>query len=137
MLYRLAGSPEVSETAALPFTDVSGSAWYRTALTWAYNVGLAKGVNAYTFAGNADVTRQELAVFLQRFVALSGSGDLSQQASLSGYWDAGQVASWAKEAMSWAVGTGLIQGRTSSSLAPKGTATRAEAAQMLMRFLSD
>jgi hypothetical protein len=137
ILYRLAGSPEVTGSELLPFTDVSGDAWYRDALTWAYQKGLANGVSATSFAGTSKVTRQELAAFLQRYVALIQGEDVSARADLSGYTDAGQVAGWAAEAMEWAVSTGLINGRTATTLAPLGSASRAEAAQMLTRFLQD
>jgi hypothetical protein len=137
ILYRLAGSPEVTDSESLPFTDVSAEAWYREALTWAYQNGLANGVSATSFAGSSKVTRQELAAFLQRYVALIQGEDVSARADLSGYTDAGQVAGWATEAMEWAVSTGLINGRSATTLAPQGSASRAECAQMLTRFLQD
>jgi hypothetical protein len=135
ILYRLAGSPEVDGESELPFADVSDVSWYRDALVWAYEAGLAQGVSSTRFAGNQNVSRQELAVFLYRYVTLTQTGALPQEGSLSGFSDAGEVASWAQEGMTWAVSAGLIQGRSGSTLAPKGNASRAEAAQILTRFL--
>ena len=79
------------------------------------------------------MTREQLAVILQRYAKLCGY-DVSQQAELASYADADAVSGWAQNAMRWALATGLIQGRSQTTLAPAGTATRAEVATILMRF---
>jgi hypothetical protein len=136
ILYRMAGSPTVTDNG-LPFTDVNADTWYRDALVWAYQLGVAKGVSDTSFAGSQYVTRQELAAFLQRYVTLVQKESATATASLSKYTDAGKVSSWAQDAVKWAVGTGIIQGTSDTTLSPLSNASRVETAQMLTRFLSN
>ena len=134
-LYRMAGSPAPSRPAsALPFTDVPRSAGYQTALRWAWEQGLVGGYDETTFAGPANVTRQQLAVMLWRYDRMGG-GDAAAAGDLSAFADGAEVSGWAAEAVSWAVGRGLLTGRSGGLLEPKGYTTRAEAAQLLMRYL--
>lgn len=134
-LYRMAGSPAPTRPAAdLPFTDVPRSAGYLSALRWAWERGLVGGYDAATFAGPANVTRQQLAVMLWRYDRLRDGTD-APAGDLSGFPDGAEVSGWAREAMSWAVGRGLLTGRAGGRLEPKGYTTRAEAAQILMRYL--
>jgi hypothetical protein len=86
-----------------------------------------------TFAPNKNITRQEMAVFLYRYADLKGY-DISQRADLSAFTDSDKVQSWAQDAMSWAVATGLVNGVGDDILDPNGLATRAQVATILMRF---
>ena len=102
---------------------VSGSAWEEDARNWAMASGVSDGTNP-----RSSISRQELAAMLWRYVNQPGN-----RASLDGFSDVDEVAGWAAEAMSWAVDAGLIQG-SNNKLNPRGNATRAEAAAILMRF---
>lgn len=131
-LHRANGSPKSKLSVSdLPFHDVSSRAKYVEALCWAYEQGLVSGRPDGAFYGTADVTRQELAVMLYRCAKpSSGAGG-----SLSGFSDGNSVAGWARDAVSWAVGEGLFQGDAAGRLDPNDSVTRAETAQILMRFL--
>ena len=133
VLYRLAGEPE--STAQVTFTDVKEDAYYYKAVAWALENGITTGVDATRFAPNADVTREQMVTFLFRYAEASGQ-DVNRMASLSSFRDAGSVSNYAREAMAWAVGNDILQGMEQDLLAPQGTATRAQAAAMLMRFLT-
>ena len=130
VLYRIAGEPAV--TGDSPFVDVVAGAWYENAVIWASQNGIAKGVADDLFNPEAEVTREELAVFFYRYAELAGE-DASVRGDLSVFADGDTVHSWAKEELSWAVGTGLVEG-TDAGLAPLGKATRAQLATMLMRY---
>ena len=105
---------------------VAGDDWQETAVAWAIECGVSDGSSP-----EAPITREQLVTMLWRFCGESaGSGDLS------GFTDAGEISIWAIEAMGWAVGVGLVQGRGGGILAPGGQATRAEAAQLFLA-LSD
>jgi hypothetical protein len=133
-LYAAAGSPSTSFSAGdLPFTDISAETPYLPALTWAYGQGIVDGYNENTFGGMASVTRQQLAVMLRRCAQLYGTVDPA--GDLSGFADRSSVADWARDGLSWAVGEGLIAGRSSDVLDPQGLTTRAELAQIVMRFV--
>ena len=133
ILYRLAGEPDVSGDAA--FTDVAPGLWYSTAVAWAAEKGIANGISETEFAPGNNLTREQLATVLYRYAQDQGY-DVSASADLSGYPDAGQIQSWAQDAMTWAVAEGLLQGFEDDSLQPGGTATRAQIATILMRFLA-
>lgn len=133
-LHRLAGSPTPGRPAAdLPFTDAPQSAAYLTALRWAWEKGLVDGYGGSTFAGPANVTRQQLAVLLHRFARLTGPA-VGDPGALAQFPDGDQVSPWARDAMSWAASQGLLGGRPGGSLDPRGYVTRAEAAQVLARM---
>ena len=131
VLYRLAGEPAVE--GASPFTDVQAGRFYADAVTWAYSNEIAKGVTAGRFMPGSPVTREQMVTFLARFAQWSGL-ELPVEGSLEDYTDAGSVSAYAEEAMAWAVKNGIIQGMTETTLAPKGTATRAQIAAVLMRY---
>ena len=128
ILYRLAGSPDVSSQAE-PFIDVADSHWAHDAIVWAYQTGVITGVTAHTFLPGAFVTRQQLVTMLWRY---AGSPDAA--ADLAHFYDRFAVASWAQTAMAWAVEQGLIAGVSEHTLLPVGTATRGQLATILMRF---
>ncbi len=119
----------VTILARLDGVDTSGSSpWYAAGRTWAMNNGISDGTNM-----EGKITREQLAAMLYRYAKLKGY-DVSASADISAYTDASSVSSWATDAMRWAVGAGLINGRTATTLAPQGNATRAEVAAILMRF---
>ena len=131
-LYRLE-EPAV-QTLNLPFADVEPGAWYEKAAIWGNLVGIAKGDENGAFYPDDAVAREELAVMLYRYgkvLNLPTSG----RDSLTSFADAGDVSSWARDAVAWAVDSGMLNGDADGRLAPTGTATRAEAAAMLMRFI--
>lgn len=125
ILYAREGKPAVSGAAAI--SDVPANAWFHDAMQWAKAQGVIAGYPDGRMEPNAPVTREQLAVILHSY-AQKKDMDLSKTAGLAGYADAADVSVWAKDAMSWAVGSGLISGRSASILAPVGSATRAECA---------
>lgn len=131
VLYRLAGKPPVSYTAL--FSDIPDGQWYTAGTVWAGQRSVVTGVGDGRFSPFANVTRQEIAVILYRYAQQTGR-DVSQSADLSRFGDSGAVASWGREAVSWAVGAGVLSGNN-GLLLPGGDATRAEVAAMLHRFV--
>ena len=130
ILHRLAGSPEAE---APSFPDVEADTWYTQAVAWAAEEGIVLGYGNGRFGPEDPVTREQLAALLYRYAKYQ-EYDTSGRASLSGYTDAAQISSYARVAMAWAVDTGLLTGRTQTTLVPGGTATRAELAVILERF---
>lgn len=130
VLHRLAGEPAVSYSAM--FRDVPEGKWYTAGTIWAGTEGVVSGVGGGRFNPSANVTRQEIAVILYRYAKKMGY-DVSTSASLSGFSDSASVASWSREAMSWAVGAEILNG-SSGALRPGGDATRSEVSAMLHRF---
>ena len=133
ILYRLAGQPAVS--GDLPFPDVESGTWYTDAVVWAAENGIVNGVSDTEFAPGDDITREQLAAILYRYAACQGY-DVSQRADLSGFGDASSISGYAQEALSWAHAQGLVLGFEDGSLRPQGTASRAQIAAVLMRFLA-
>ncbi len=125
ILYAREGKPAVSGAAAI--SDVPANAWFHDAMQWAKAQGVIAGYPDGRMEPNAPVTREQLAVILHSYAQKKGM-DVSKTADLAGYADAANMSVWAKDAMSWAVGSGLISGRSASTLAPAGSATRAECA---------
>lgn len=103
-----------------------GTVWYEKGMNWAKNKGISDGS-----APNRNITREQLAAMLYRY-----AGEPDGTADLSAYTDAGSVSAYAEKAVQWCVKNGILTGKTSSTLAPKATATRAECAAMLQRFAS-
>ena len=132
VLWRLEGAPKAAY--ANGFADVEDGSWYDAAVTWASANGLVKGYNATTFGPNDMITREQMATILFRYAYMRGL-NTGYRADLSRYTDAGSISGYAREAMSWAVETGIISGMTSTTLNPAGTATRAQVATILMRFV--
>ena len=132
ILYRLDGE---GEYAAHPFKDVAKGAWYDEAVAWGYATGVVKGTSATTFSPEDHVTREQAATLLYRYAEYRGE-DVSASGSLMDFEDAKQVSSYARDAMRWAVGEGIINGRSETVLEPLGTATRAEIAKILYGWLS-
>ena len=133
ILYRLAGEPEPGGDSG--FADVETGTWYTDAVAWAAENGIVNGVSDTEFAPGDDITREQLAVILYRYAACQGY-DVSQRADLSGFGDASSISGYAQEALSWAHAQGLVLGFEDGSLRPQGTASRAQIAAVLMRFLA-
>ncbi|MGM9641003.1 MAG: S8 family serine peptidase [Faecousia sp.] len=132
MLYRLAGEPEVKSAA--PFTDVADGKYYTKAVAWAYENGIVKGMTDKLFAPNADATREQLVTFLYRYAQFAGM-DTSAKADLSTFADGTSVSNFAVDAMTWAVGAGLVEGMGNNKLAPKANAVRVQLAALIYRFV--
>ena len=134
MLWRLDGEPSVNY--ALPFTDVSGGEWYAEAVRWAAGEGVVNGVSETEFAPKAAVTREQLAAILHRYAQHKGYDvSIGESTNILSYSDFASISEYAISAMQWVCGEGIITGVTESTLEPRGTATRAQSAAMLMRFL--
>lgn len=131
LLYGIAGEPET--TAASTYTDVSASAWYAKAVAWAEENGIISSTDT-TFNPNDYITREDLVSMLYKLYQLLDGTALEDTASLASFSDAGEVSSSAREAVEWAVGNGIMNG-SNGALNPDGTATRAQAAQLLYQFL--
>ena len=135
VMYRMEGQPSV-EGLSHSFQDVPEGAWYENALIWACNNGIINGVTASTFDPNSNITRQQLAAILYRYAQLR-EYDVSDTADLSEFKDCDTVGKFAQPAMSWAVASGLVQGYTDGTLKPADSATRAQLAAILMRFMKN
>lgn len=132
VLWRADGQQSVSDASG--FTDVASGSWYSSAVTWAVKNGIVNGTSDTTFSPDKSITRQEIAAIIQRYAKYKGA-DVTQTADLISYTDNASVASWASDAMAWAVKNGVITGATSTTLAPAANATRAQVATMLMRYM--
>lgn len=130
VLYRLENQPS---TSAASFTDVASSAYYANAVAWANANGIVSGYGSGKFGPNDKVTREQLAAILYRYAQYK-KYDVSGANSLDGYTDAQSVSSYAVPALQWANAAGVVTGKSGNKLDPKGNATRAEVAAMLMRF---
>ncbi len=134
VLYRLAGEPSVKGKTC-PFTDLQGD-WSKDAIIWAYNCGIAKGFSEKSFGENVNVTREQLASFLFRYadkLVYFGKTDIPAGYTAS-YSDASSVSAYARDAMLWANGAGIITGNPDGTLDPTGNATRAQLVCMIARF---
>lgn len=135
ILYSLSGSPSVS--GAAPFTDLTQD-WYKNAVRWAYQTGVVSGMSATTFAPNAPVTREQIAVILMGYAQkVLGVSRTWTPADLSRYPDASRVSAWAHNALADTVSLGLISGTLRGGQAyldPQGSATREQVATILMQF---
>lgn len=142
ILYRVQGEPakvngyELKKLAP-PFDDVECGCWYTDAIWWAKLTGVVSGMSPSTFAPDDPITRAQLAVILYNYTKQFAPESLTETGSLTGFPDAGSVPSWARTAMAWAVGNGLISGvgeNGVSYLRPDGCATRAQVATILMNY---
>lgn len=125
MLYRMAGEPEVE--GGQFFADVAADSWYAKPVAWAQQTEVITGYDG-RFDPDGYVTREQLAVMLYRYTNAAGGGALTRFA------DAGQVSSWAENAVYWAISQGILTGKPGSLIDPQGAASRAEVAVMLQRF---
>lgn len=132
MLWRMAGEP--FEMPVTSFTDVEIGRYYTTAVAWACRNGIADGMGETKFGPNDAITREELVTLMYRYAQYFGHSCIGT--SIEGFVDAGSVSAYAYNAMCWAYKAGVVTGTTGSRLNPQGTASRAEAAQMIMSFSS-
>ncbi len=129
-LYRLDGSPQITLSPEDPaFADVKKGSWYEKAVYWAKSLEITAGTGKDTFSPNAPVTREQFVTMLWRY-----AGSPASTASLSAFADYGRISPFAKEAMSWAVHSGIIEGKEGKRLDPKGVADRAQGAKILVEY---
>ena len=135
ILYRMAGQPAVSWENR--FTDVEAGRWYSDAIMWAARQGIVNGYSNGSFGVDTDITREQIAKMLNIY-AVYQKYDVSKEQSLHGFTDINQLSPWAVDYLEWATAVGMINGKPNGDgsyrLDPKGMATRAECAVMMMRF---
>ena len=132
VLWRYEGSPEEGKNV---FTDVPDGQWYAKAVAWAAENGIVGGVGDGKFDPNGNITREQMAAILFRYANKKGF-DVTARGDLSKFPDAGKVSDWAKDPIAWAVAGGIIGG-SDGKLLPQGSATRAQVATILMRFIEN
>lgn len=133
VLYRMEKEP-AAEGRGKSFADVSAGVYYAKAVAWASDKGIVAGYSETQFGPEDTITREQLAVILNRYATYKGY-NTSKTADLAAFQDADQISEWARVPVQWANVMKLLNGRTSTTLAPKGSATRAEVAKILVTFL--
>lgn len=133
ILHNLEGMPVVTDDSRQTFTDVDSDDWYYDAVEWAADKGLVNGRGDGTFDPESNITRQEMITMIHRYVTAfhTDSGD---RADLSHFTDQAQIDAYAMDAMQWAVAAGVVNGMGDGTIAPKNTATRAQIANIMMKF---
>lgn len=131
-IWRMEGKP--APAGANGFTDVESGKWYTDAITWAAESEITEGYGGGLFGTNDPVTREQLAGFFYNYAKYKGY-DTAITGDISRFTDNGDISDWAVDAVKWAVGYGLIEGKPGNMLDPQGNATRAEFAAMLHRFI--
>lgn len=135
ILYRAAGEPEVVNKS-IPFADVSADSYYAQAVIWAQQNNIVAGMSDNEFAPDVNITREQIATIIYRFAQFMGYDvTVAEDADLSAFEDMGDISEYAVDAMRYAVASGLIKGKTETTLNPADTATRAEIAAILQRFI--
>ena len=132
VLYRAEGSPATNKS--IPFADVDMGAYYANAVIWAQQNRIVTGVSETNFAPDEYITREQIATILFRYASYKGRNVDVNDEALS-FADAASVSDYALAAMTWNIKNGFVQGRSGNMLAPRESATRAEAAALLHRFL--
>lgn len=133
MLWRLEGQPAAQKAS---FSDISVDDYYATAVAWANENGIVTGVDEAIFAPKSAITREQFAAIMYRYAQYKGM-DTSAHADLSSYTDNTSISAYAREALSWANATGLINGMSTTELAPQAQATRAQTVAILWRWCED
>ena len=134
VLFRLEGArPQMAQSR---FPDVADGAWYAQGIIWAAENDIVGGYTDGRFGPNDKITREQLAVMLFRYAQLLNISTGGRD-DLTGFADSASVSPWARDAVSWAVDSGIISGLPNGTLAPTDTATRAEAAVMLQNFVKN
>ena len=133
ILYRLEGQPSVSGDDG--FSDVASADWYYKAVLWASKSGIVTGYPDGTFAPNKSISRAEMAVIFYRYTKDYKKQPTNARADLSTFADRAEIGAWSADAISWAVAEGLMTGMPGNLFAPAGTATRAQIATVLMRYV--
>ncbi len=132
VLYRLEGEPAVNR--GIPFGDVDMGMYYANAIIWAQQNGIVKGITETEFAPDENITREQIAAIMQRYAIHKGMEAVTLAENLH-FVDSNEISEYAVSAMNWAVGCGLINGKTENTVNPKDFATRAEIAVILHRFI--
>ena len=132
VLYRLDG--EHATNRSIPFADIDIGAYYGNAVIWAKQNGIVNGVSENEFAPNAYITREQIATIMFRYAQYKGLEAITLEENLH-FADANEISEYAISAMNWAVGAGLMKGKTENTINPKDNATRAEMAAILHRFI--
>ena len=127
---------EPAEYTNTKFTDVKSGAWYESAVAWAYEEGITNGISEDKFGIGKTITRQEVVTLLYNFtkylnIYTDNEGDYTT------FDDAAEVAPWAEEAMNWATDLGVMTGTSATTLSPKRTTTRMEAAALIERYIKN
>ncbi|MDY5626360.1 MAG: S-layer homology domain-containing protein, partial [Clostridia bacterium] len=134
ILYRADGEPAVNKS--IPFSDVAADAYYANATIWAQQNGIVNGVTENAFAPDDNITREQIAAIMFRYAKYKGYDvSVGESTNILSYTDAESISEYAITAMQYAVGSGLMKGKTESTINPKDVATRAEIAAILQRFL--
>jgi len=134
VLYRLESPEKITEEN--PFSDISGDEWYSEGVVWAAENNIINGVSENEFAPDSPITREQLALIMYRYALLKGD-NVSEydETDILSYEDFNEISEYAKTAMKYVNGAGILKGRTGNLLTPKGGASRAEVATILMRFI--
>ena len=132
VLYRIENEPATNKS--IPFGDIDMGTYYASAVSWAQQNGIVKGVSETEFAPDNNITREQFAAIMFRYAQYKGMNAVTTEENLH-FTDASEISEYAVSAMNWAVGTGLLNGKTATTLNPKDSATRAEAAAILHRFI--
>lgn len=134
ILYRAAGSPDVNKS--IPFGDVSAEDYFASAVIWAQQNGIVSGMSEDMFAPDQPITREQIATIIYRYAIYMGYDvSVGADTNILSYTDAESISEYAVEAIAYAVGSGLMKGKTESTINPGDEATRAEIAAILQRFL--
>ncbi len=132
VLYRNAGEPATNRS--IPFADIDMGAYYSNAVSWAKQNGIVSGVTENEFAPDANITREQIATIMFRYAQYKGMEAVTLEDNLH-FTDSSEISEYAVSAMNWAVGTGLMKGKSATTINPKDNATRAEIAAILQRFI--
>ena len=134
ILYRAEGEPAANNS--IPFGDVDANAYYKDAVIWAQQNGIVNGVTENEFAPNDNITREQIAAIMFRFAKYKGYDvSVGESTNILSYTDFDSISEYAISAMQWACGSGLMKGKTESTINPLDFATRAEIAAILQRFI--
>lgn len=133
VLYNLEGKPGHSYGGS--FEDVAQGSWYEDAVYWAAEKGIVTGYGNGSFGPDDNITREQLAVMLYRYAQYKGYDTAQGGMAIREFGDFDSISEYAMEAMTWTVNTGIIGGYSDNTLGPQNTATRAQVAKMLMKFI--
>lgn len=131
VLYRASGSPDVSDLR-IPFEDIPHDAYYTNAVIWGWNLGIVNGTSSTKFAPDTVLTREQMVTMLYRYS--NGANNVYGSEVVAKFNDADSISTFAKSAMYWAVGNGIINGTSSTTLSPQNPATRSQTAKVLMVY---
>jgi len=132
VMHRMADKPTAEK---ISYKDVSSEYWAADAISWAAANEIAQGTSENNFSPDGLITREQLTVILYRYAMQSGMTN-EEKADINSFLDSKNISAWASEALSWAVGNRIINGRSDNALDPSGTATRGEIATILQRYMS-